>query len=78
MDFSTALLEMKQGKSVSRGGWYGKHHINIIDTAVQVVEGVEGGLDISPFIAISPQNGGCVPWLASQADLLADDWEVLD
>ena len=31
-----------------------------------------------PWIGMRTADGGFVPWLASQTDLLAEDWEILD
>lgn len=31
-----------------------------------------------PYIYMHPVGGKLVPWLASQADLLENDWEIVD
>ena len=31
-----------------------------------------------PYIYMSTVTGDLVPWLASQTDVLADDWEVVE
>lgn len=31
---------------------------------------------LSPFIGMKTATGEFVPWLASQTDLLSDDWEI--
>lgn len=57
----------------TRRGWNGKgQFIMLSDSAVG-----EAG-EYAPFIEISPVSGPRVPWLASQTDMLADDWEVVD
>jgi hypothetical protein len=33
-------------------------------------------IDYLPHLDMKTAGGSCVPWLASQTDLLADDWEV--
>ena len=30
-----------------------------------------------PWIGMKDARGGFVPWLASQTDILADDWDVV-
>lgn len=31
---------------------------------------------VAPFIAMKTADGAMVPWLASQGDIMADDWFV--
>lgn len=78
MNFGVALALLKDGKKVARKGWNGKGMwlILIKDWTVSTdyVEHVAGlvGLD---FIAMRTAQDGFVPWLASQTDVLAEDWE---
>lgn len=39
--------------------------------------GVAGTFVCLPWIGMKTADGGFVPWLASQTDLLAEDWEVV-
>ena len=83
-DFSTALRFIKSGKRMARAGWNGK------DMFVFLVPGSVFQVNRAPLLGIYPEGttinyhahidmktaqGYVVPWLASQADLLADDWE---
>ena len=77
MDFGEALHELKAGRRVAREGWNGRgifielqtpdehskmtHPQIFIDTT---------GLDSTNDAA--PKN--LVPWMASQTDMLANDW----
>lgn len=71
-DFAKALAALKAGKRVTRSGWNGAGMwLNL-----QVPD--EHSKMRRPYIYMSPVDGGLVPWVASQTDLLADDWKVLD
>lgn len=66
--FSEALDLLKKGKKLYREGWNGKGQF----IALQVPdENSKMGL---PYLYISTVSGKLVPWLASQTDLLAEDW----
>jgi hypothetical protein len=41
------------------------------------VEPGPGEVSNQPYIVIETQHGDVLPWLASQADVLAEDWTVL-
>jgi hypothetical protein len=69
--FAFALGALKNGKKVTREGWNGKGQF----VALQVPD--EGSKMTLPYLYISTVTGDLVPWLASQTDLLADDWRVV-
>ena len=84
MDFSEALQAIKSGSRMRRAGWNGKGMF------VFLVPGSEFRVSRPPLLGIYPEGteiryhahidmrtatGEIVPWVASQADLLADDWE---
>lgn len=81
MNFGLAIEAMKKGCKVARKGWNGKG----IYLELQVPD--EHSKMTLPYIYIVT-NGlitdnrhapkGCVPWLASQTDMLADDWYVVE
>jgi hypothetical protein len=85
-DFGVALQLMKEGEKVARSGWNGKGMFLFINpgSEVKVSEGrpLASAFDIgtpvrmSPYIMIKTADDEltCVPWLASQTDLLAEDW----
>jgi hypothetical protein len=91
MDFGDALRALKAGKKVARAGWNGKGMwlIHVPGTAaVQPREGSPYALagievcDILPHIDMWTVNAdgrrAMLPgWLASQSDMLADDWTVI-
>ena len=86
MDFSGALNAVKHGENVARTGWNGKGMF------VFLVPGSTFTVNRPPLLGIYPEgteinyhshidictaDGQIVPWLASQTDLLADDWNVI-
>jgi hypothetical protein len=70
MDFGTALSNIKAGYPVRRIGWNGKG----MWISLQVPD--EYSKMQRPYIFMHPVDGELVPWVASQTDLLADDWEL--
>ena len=69
MDFSQALASVKNGKKITRAGWNGKEmFVFLLDLRER---------DVSEFLAIKDVNNKTVPWLASQTDILAEDWELV-
>lgn len=79
MNFGQALEALKQGKKVARSGWNGKGMwLNL-----QVPD--ENSKMTLPYVYIeypaghvAYPNGSRVPWLASQTDLLSEDWEEVN
>lgn len=82
MSFSMALEAMKRGECVNRLGWNGKGMYIYITSAKIVKRQIFQGhgpdpLVNSKFIVMCTASGSIIPWLASQSDLLADDWCVV-
>lgn len=67
-DFAQALAILKEGGKVSRSGWNGK------GMWICLQRPVEHSKMNLPYIYMSTAQGDFVPWLASQSDLLAEDW----
>lgn len=83
MNFGQAIEALKQGRSVRRLGWNGRGmHIYLEDGfSMNVAAGVYKGAvrQYEPVICMYTAQGKHQPgWLASQADMLAEDWESLD
>ena len=84
MSFGLAIEAMKKGKKVARRGWNGKNqHIELATrisymTAEGVFVSVEHEAIGNKAIAFCGTSGVQMGWLASQADMLADDWEVVE
>ena len=86
-DFGWALNKLRQGLKVTRTGWNGK------DMFVYFVQGSNFVVNRLPLTSILPEgtavqyrphldmkyaDGTFGVWLASQSDLLGEDWEVVD
>jgi hypothetical protein len=72
MDFGEALAEIKMhGARVSRAGWNGKGMF----ITLQVPD--EHSKMQRPYLYIKSVDNALVPWVASQSDLLSDDWEIV-
>jgi hypothetical protein len=69
MDFGRALDYLKDGWTVWREGWNGKGQFLELQTP-----DAHSKMTL-PYIFITTVQGDRVPWLASQTDLLADDWD---
>jgi len=86
MDFSRALQDIKLGNKVARSGWNGKRmFIFLVDGSTFKVnrapllgiykEGTE--INYHAHIDMRTTDGMIVPWLCSQTDMLANDWEIV-
>lgn len=71
MDFGSALHEMEDGKRVARAGWNGK------DMWLALQHPDAKSKMTLPYIYMRTVTGDLVPWLASQTDMLADDYYVV-
>lgn len=75
--FSEAIKYLKRGLKVCRQGWNGKGmylaHVNSYQYKVDG-EVHKDSLFLSPWIGMKTADGKFVPWLASQTDMLAEDW----
>ena len=70
-DFGWAIQQLKAGRRVARSGWNGKG----MWLALQVPdENSKMGL---PYIYMKTIQGLFVPWLASQTDMLSEDWDLV-
>ena len=85
MDFGQAIKELKVGKKVARKGWNGKGMYLVYFSPVahgmeilKVYDCEEGtAKPLLPFLLMKTADDMYVPWLASQTDMLAEDWEVV-
>lgn len=68
MDFGAAIHALKAGRKVGRSGWNGRG----MWLALQLPDALSK-MSL-PYIYMSTVSGDLVPWLASQTDVLADDW----
>jgi len=83
MDFCYALNALKEGKKVARSGWNGKGMWLVLMPELNLppFSSQEPGakLHCNPYIVMWTADQKWQPgWLASQTDLLAEDWMVVE
>jgi hypothetical protein len=86
MNFGQAIEHLKNGQKVARSGWNGK------DMFLFLVPGSTFKVNRAPLLGIYEEGteveyhahiymktaqGYVVPWLASQSDMLSDDWVLV-
>ncbi len=84
--FDVALFELRAGKKLKRAGWNGKgmfivlqkgypHGIPINRNTAEATGIAEGTVcRFLPYLMMKTADDSFVPWLASQTDILAEDW----
>lgn len=90
VDFGTAIAALKRGKAVARKGWNGKGMFLTLQNGSEV-EGYlmrneparnyygDNKVKICPHIDMKAADGTyVVGWAASQTDMLAEDWEIIE
>lgn len=82
LPFGDALKALKAGQRVARAGWNGKgmwlwipEPLDVFCTKVFVCG--DAAFEAAPWIGMKTADNKFVPWLASQTDVLAEDWDVL-
>jgi len=63
---------LRRGYRVARAGWNGKHQYLLLQ------EPDRDSKMTLPYVYIRTVQGDYVPWLCSQTDLLANDWQVVE
>ena len=71
-DIGWAVKQLHHGTRVRRSGWNGKG----MSIELQVPD--KHSKMTLPYVYMRTVQGDLVPWLASQTDLLAIDWELAD
>ena len=84
MSFGLAIEAAKMGKRIARAGWNGKNQyvelascISYKNSAGEIVN-VEHDAIGNKALAFVGTSGVQMGWLASQADMLADDWKIVE
>lgn len=72
MKIGWARDEMEAGNRVTRRNWNGKGQF----LELQVPD--EHSKMTLPYVFITTVQGDRVPWLCSQTDFMADDWELAE
>ena len=83
MDFGQAIDAIKRGHKAAREGWNGKNQYIEIASNISYTnaDGYTVNADHSAIgnmaIAFVGTSGVQLGWLASQADMLAEDWKIV-
>ena len=85
--FGEAIVLIKNGHKVARDGWNGKgmflyyvpsgHYEPCTEIAKELI-GTDEKVEYGDYIAIKTTQGNVVPWLASQSDMLSEDWKIVE
>ena len=84
MNFGKAIDLLKEGKKVSRKGWNGKNQYIELATNISYKNADGEIININhktmgnKAIAFVGTSGVQIGWLASQPDMLSDDWEIIN
>ena len=71
LSFGHAIVVLKSGGKVSRKGWNG------VGLWLELQVPDEHSKMTLPYIYLNYPDGQRVPWLASQTDVLSDDWIIV-
>ena len=83
LNFGEAIAALKSGKLVARESWNGKGMWLILIVGEAVAQAIAdrygdgNAIPVLEAIYMKTATGELVPWLASQTDVLAEDWVVL-
>jgi ribosomal protein L1 len=80
MDINQAIEELKSGKKVFRSGWNKDMFVIYfmeasIGTEFLSKEELEKNIEL-PFLILKTENNELVPWVASQEDIISEDWGI--
>lgn len=79
MDFGSAIENLKAGERVARAGWNGKGMwIELCTPPGDFTDEMGQTYGRRPYIYMKTADDMLVPWVASQTDILADDWMLVD
>ena len=84
MNFGKAINLLKEGKKLRRKGWNGKNQYIELATNISYKNADGELININhktmgnKAIAFIGTSGVQIGWLASQSDMLSDDWELID
>lgn len=88
MLFGQVLELCKKGVKITRKGWNGKNMFVVYQKAypqgIPLNENTAQTLGLHlgtvvkfrPYLMMYTSHGECVPWVASQSDILAEDWDI--
>lgn len=93
LNFGLAVEAAKTGKKIARAGWNGKGMFVAYSPGTKALpaegfwspanreyaESVGGTVEVLPCLTMKTATGEILMgWLASQSDMLADDWQIIE
>ncbi len=78
LDFGRAIKALKNGLKVAREGWNGKDMWLALVSNAGVVTVCEELFEVSSHIGMKTAQDTFIPWLASQSDILSEDWFIVE
>lgn len=84
MTFGEAIQAVKNGERCARSNWNGKGQYIELATSVSYINAKGDGINVdhntmgNKAIAFVGNQGVQLGWLASQADMLSDDWYIVE
>lgn len=84
MNFGEAIKLLKEGKKLQREGWNGKGQYIELATNISYVNSNKEIINVNheaignKAIVFVGTSGIQIGWLATQSDMLADDWKLLE
>jgi hypothetical protein len=87
MNFSEALILIKQGKKLARLGWNGKNmfvylvhgsEFEVNRAPLNAIYQMGTKIKYRPHIDLKAADDTCGVWHPSDSDLMAEDWEVIE
>lgn len=84
MSFGLAIEAAKMGKKIQRAGWNGKGQYVELATCISYKNADGDMVNVNhdaignAALAFVGTSGVQLGWLASQADMLADDWRIVE
>lgn len=86
MSFGLAIEAARMGKRIARKGWNGKNMYVFLasedisfTTDADMSEFLAEAVEVHPMLVMRTAQKSLQPgWLASQADMLADDWRIVE
>ena len=87
MNFGDALIMLKRGACMNRANWNGKNQFIYLhkleerevprDSPLHNILPMGAPYGVRPYLMMKLGDGTTVPWLASQSDILEDDWVIV-
>lgn len=84
LPFGLAIEAAKMGKKIARSGWNGKSQYVELATCISYKNAATDVVNVdhqnigNKALAFVGTSGVQLGWLASQADMLADDWYIVE